>query len=395
MPSIIQEKLDQAAAILDEHNDDVWLTFVRETVLTPDPALDLIAGMEMVWQSAFIVTREGSHYAIVGKHDRENIERLGAYREVTGYVEGIRNELVRVLMALNPQTIALNYSENDVAADGLSHGLMKLLSRYLQDTGLDERFVSAEAIISALRGRKSPQELDRIRQAVKTTEGIFEQVGAQIKPGQTEAAIGAFVHDLINEKRLGTAWDYDYCPTVSCGPDSPVGHAGPSPDYAVTPGTLVHMDFGVKENGFCADLQRVWYIRREGEDDAPEEVRAAFNAARLALTTGFDALKPGVHGWQIDEAARQTLIDTGYPAYEFAFGHHVGRMAHDGATVLGPRWERYGQTPYGVIEAGNVFAIELGVFVENYGYIGLEENVLVTEKGAEWLSTPQESLWLV
>jgi Xaa-Pro aminopeptidase len=70
-------------------------------------------------------------------------------------------------------------------------------------------------------------------------------------------------------------------------------------------------------------------------------------------------------------------------------------MAHDGATVLGPRWERYGQTPYGVIEENNVFAIELGVFVEGYGYIGQEENVLVTAKGAEWLSDPQEEIWLI
>jgi Xaa-Pro aminopeptidase len=95
----------------------------------------------------------------------------------------------------------------------------------------------------------------------------------------------------------------------------------------------------------------------------------------------------------VDQAARETLTQAGYPEYMHAFGHHVGRSAHDGATVLGPRWERYGASVDGVIEAGNVFAIELGVQVPERGYIGCEEDVLVTPQGAEYLSEPQVALW--
>jgi Xaa-Pro aminopeptidase len=62
---------------------------------------------------------------------------------------------------------------------------------------------------------------------------------------------------------------------------------------------------------------------------------------------------------------------------------------------LGPRWERYGTTPDGVIEVGNVFAIELGVEVVGHGWVNLEEDVLVTDSGIEWLSSPQTDLWLV
>jgi Xaa-Pro aminopeptidase len=68
---------------------------------------------------------------------------------------------------------------------------------------------------------------------------------------------------------------------------------------------------------------------------------------------------------------------------------------HDGATLLGPRWERYGNTPYGVVEAGNCFTLELGVHVPGYGLVSLEEDVLVTESGVEWLSTPQTDLIVV
>jgi len=115
----------------------------------------------------------------------------------------------------------------------------------------------------------------------------------------------------------------------------------------------------------------------------------------MALLAGFDALRSGVEGWQVDQAARHALVNAGYPEYQFAFGHHLGRVAHDGSTVLGPRWERYGDSPYGQIEAGNVFAIELGVELPGHGYVGLEENVVITEDGAEWLSEPQTELWVI
>src|SRR5687767_3355795 len=124
---LVREKLDQAVAILNELNIDAWMTFVRETSLTPDPALDLILGMDMVWQSAFIVTRDNQRIAIVGKHDAENVRNLEAYTEVIPYLQGIRDPLVETLINLDPKQIALNYSEDDVAADGLSHGLMLLL----------------------------------------------------------------------------------------------------------------------------------------------------------------------------------------------------------------------------------------------------------------------------
>ncbi|GAB4468973.1 MAG: Xaa-Pro peptidase family protein [Anaerolineae bacterium] len=392
---LVREKLDQAVGILNELDIDAWMTFVRETSLSPDPSLELILGMDMVWQSAFIVTRDGLRAAIVGKHDAENVVQTGGYTRVVPYLQGIREALISTLLEINPRQLALNYSENDVAADGLAHGLMLLLQRYLVDTNLSDRFISAEPVIRALRGRKSPLEIELIQAAIATTQGIFKKVGEYVRHGMSEKAIADYVHSLVRERSLGTAWDWDYCPTVSAGPDSPIGHAGPQEQYHVGPGMLLHMDFGVKQDDYCADLQRVWYVRREGEDSPPPEVSKAFDAARSALLAGFEALRPGVQGWEVDQAARAALVAAGYPEYPFAFGHHLGRVAHDGATVLGPRWERYGSTPYGVIEAGNVFAIELGVEVPGYGYIGLEENVLVTETGAAWLSEPEETLWLL
>ncbi len=195
---------------------------------------------------------------------------------------------------------------------------------------------------------------------------------------------------------MGTSWESDYCPVVTPGPDAPLGHAMPG-DFATQRGHLLQVDFGVSKHGFVADLQRTWYLldTDAGETEPPSEVLAGWEAARAALEAGRAALRPGVQGWQVDQAARETLTQAGYPEYLHAFGHHVGRTAHDGATVLGPQWERYGTLVDGVIEVGNVFAIELGVQVPGRGYIGCEEDVLVTPDGAEYLGEPQTELWCI
>jgi Xaa-Pro aminopeptidase len=391
---LVREKLEQAVEILREKDVALWLTFVRETSLVSDPALDLILGLDLTWQSMLMVSQTGERAAIVGHFDADNVRRCGGYDSVIGYHKSMREPLLNELERLDPKAIAINFSENDPAADGLTHGLFNLLMGYLADTPYAARLISAEDIISALRGRKSKAELSRIRQAVATTEGIFDELNARLRPGQSERELAAWVHQRVKEMNLGFAWEPEYCPTFTAGPDSPVGHAVPG-DWKTRRGQLLQVDFGVQLQGFVADLQRIWYFLGDGEAEPPEDVRRAFDAVRAAIEAGKAALRPGAVGWEVDTAGRDAITHWGYPEYQHALGHQVGRTAHDGSTLLGPIWERYGQTPFGIVEAGNVFTLELGVKVPGRGFIGLEEDVLVTETGCVYLSTPQTELWCV
>lgn len=387
---LIHEKLDQATAILNEFDIDLWLTFVRETSLAPDPALELIYGGDVTWQSAFLISRDGRRTAIVGHFDSENVRALEAY-EVVPYHEGIGAPLLAALAAHAPRAIAVNFSENDVAADGLSHGMYRLLERYLANSPWAGKLVSAADIIYALRGRKSAAEVERVRLAVATTERVFDEIERFARPGMTQREIGAFVHDLIDSLELGYAWPKPFNPIVTCGPESAMGHAAPG-DAILRRGHTLHIDLGIRQNGYCSDIQRMWYVLDEGETQAPPEVQRAFDVVLGAIQAGAQALRPGVPGWQVDKVAREYIVDNGYPEYMHALGHLLGRAAHDGATVLGPRWERYQGICDLEVEAGNIFTLELHVVVPERGMMSLEEDVLVTKSGVEYLSMPQTAL---
>jgi Xaa-Pro aminopeptidase len=391
---LVREKLDQAVAILDEQDVDVWLTFVRETMLTRDPALDLVGGVYCAWHGAFLVSREGRRVAIVGRFDAPAVESLGAYDRVVGYDESFRPTLVDELERLAPRSIALNYSESDPAADGLTHGLWLTLQDVFESTGRADGVVSSERVVNALRGRKSPGEVARVRAAVAETEEIFDAVTGALAPDMTELDVADVMHAEVEQRRLGYAWGREHCPAVNAGPEKEVGHSGPT-DLRTARGELVHVDFGVSRDGYCSDLQRVWYLLAEGESQPPEDVVRAWSALWAAVDAGAGALRPGVAGWEVDAVARDTLVAGGFPEPKYALGHQLGRAAHDGGTLLGPRWDRYGEAPLGRVEAGNVFTLEFGTAVSGRGYIGLEEDVLVTADGVEWLSTPQRELWLV
>lgn len=392
---LLRKKIDQAIGVMREHQVDCWIAQIgQETWVHPDPIQPLVIGTSVTWPSAFLIAADGRTVALVGTGDVGNVRQVGAYDRVEGYVQDLEPELRRVLDELNPNSIAVSYALSDYGADGITHGWFLKLQAMLRGTPHLERLTSAEPIVTALRARKLPEEVARIRQAVAATVEIFEAMGAWIRPGVSERDVFEFAHEQMRRRRLLPSWDGAYDPGVNVGPQESVGHGAPGPNKA-RPGDLVHVDFGVLVDGFGSDLQRLWYLRRPGEQVAPEPIREAFAAVDAAIQAGAEILVPGRYGYEVDAAARQVIVDHGFPEPPFALGHMLGRVAHDGAGLLGPRWPRYGTTPEHRIEAGNVFTLEFALQPKDGsgGVVGLEEDVLVTETGAEFLTPPQRELW--
>jgi Xaa-Pro aminopeptidase len=392
--ALVQEKLDQVPAILEEQGVDLWLTFVHETQVTPDPCMELIVGTDCTWQSAFLLSRSGERIAIVGRFDAPGLKAIGGYSAVRTYDESIRPALREAIERLDPGTIALNYSPSDPAADGLTHGMWLVLSETLTGTPYADRLVSSGLVVGSLRGRKTPFETERIRAAIDETEEIFALVSERIRPGLKETEIAAVFHEEVSRRGLGYAWEPGQCPAVDAGPEKEVGHTGPT-ELETRRGTLLHTDFGVQKDGYCSDLQRMWYLLDEGESEPPADVVGAWDAVWASMDAGAAVLRPGVEGHEVDAAARSTLVAAGYEEPKHALGHQLGRAVHDGGTLLAPLWDRYGDAPRGLVEEGHVYTLEYDAPVPGRGHIALEEDVLVTSDGIEWLSTPQRDLWLV
>jgi Xaa-Pro aminopeptidase len=392
--TLVREKLDQVPAILEEQGIDLWLTFVHETQVTPDPCIELIVGTHCTWQSAFLLSRSGERQAIVGRFDAPGIEQVGGYSEIVTYDESVRPVLRDAIARLDPQSIALNYAPSDPAADGLTHGMWLVLRETLEGTPYVDRLVSSAQVVGSLRGRKTSFEIERIRAAIAETEEIFSRVREEIRPGVKETEIAATFHEEVSRRGLRCAWEEGQCPAVDAGPEKEVGHTGPT-DLEAQRGHLVHTDFGVQKDDYCSDLQRMWYLLDEGESEPPAEVVAAWDAIWASMDAGAAVLRPGVQGHEVDAAARASLVGAGYDEPMHAFGHQLGRAVHDGGALLAPLWDRYGDAPRGLVEEGQVYTLEYGASVPGRGYIGLEEDVLVTADGLEWLSTPQRELWFV
>lgn len=384
---IIKAKIDQATKLLDEMNIDAWALFERETPMLHDPTHPMVVGINVAWNSLFLYTRRGDAIALVGNFDAPDFTASGRFTEVQAYVQGPREHMKRIFNQVNPRTLALNYSVNDPVSDGLTHGMFLLLQSYLKETPYADRIISSQEFVGKLRARKLPEEVKRLEHAAILATQAWDRAYQRIQVGMSEKQIGA----IIDEEIRRTGGEPSFPTIVNAGAKTSAGHVAPT-DAIIEPSELLHIDFGIKINDFCSDLQRLVYFKRPGESAPPAELQRAFDTVAMIITKTAEAALPGKQGHEIDALARQLLRDNGYPEYQHALGHQLGRDVHDGGGILGPQWERYGNTPNIPLEASNVFTLELEIILDGIGCVGLEEDTVITPTGARYLCERQTAL---
>lgn len=378
------EKLAQAQAALNA--GDLWLIAARESGERPEPGLTLVAGLEVTWEAYFLVTREAA-VAILGRFDADAVPPGWT---VLPYDQDVTDTLRAEVARLAPRRVLVNFAPHDPLADGLTHGMFLRLGELLPGVALS----SAAAFLGRLRSVKTPAELAAIRDAVEVAEAHLAALFRNVRPGWTESQVADFLQARCREAGGEPSWGWQACPNVHIGPQSRPSHAPPG-DLALAPGMLLHIDYGVRlPSGYCSDIQRTACLPRPGEG-VPAAVEAAFHACWQAIEAGAQALRPGTPGFEVDAAARSRLVAQGHPEYLHALGHGLGRATHDGGTLLGPRWPRYGTSVEGLVQLDEVYTLELGTFVEGHGFVGLEEDVVVRPAGLDWLSRRQNELFVL
>jgi len=371
----MKSKVEQALAILRKRDVDCWIILVREG---KEKAVELLLEKEFIGESAFIFAKK-KKIAVVASYDKERVDVEGM--DVLTYRKGIREVLPRVLKDISPREIYMDFSQTDHTVDSLTYGLFLKFQEILHEIDFKGEILSSEVFLEELRSVKTPEEIQKIREAVRITEEIFEEVPTFVQEGVTEAQLLGKMTDSARRNGCTLAWED---PAVTFGPETELGHRISS-HRKLKKNESIHMDFGVKYEGYCSDLQRVFYYGK----NPPEDLVRAFETIRKAQDASVKATRPGKKGYEIDSVARAIMTENGYPEYNHGLGHQIGREVHDGGCILGPLWERYEKNARKSVRKGNVFTIEPSV--SGKVNLGLEEDILVGERG-EYLSHPQSEI---
>lgn len=390
-----KEKLPIIYEALTENDVDAWLITGRESIMKSEPILSVLGDMDFIIATTLIFTAAGKCIAIVSPLDVEGYKLIEGIDEVVEYQTTMEESIYEVLSKLKPKTLALNYCSSDAAADGLTVGMYRMLERVFERLDHTMQTVSAFPIVSDVRGRKTSSQIEKIRHCAVKADEYLRRVPEICKKGTTSLDIFNFLHDVAYKDGYGMSWADSQCPGVSVDPNVPSGHMGII-STPIKEGYLINIDYGVSKDGYCSDLQRMYYVLKENEDDAPEEVKKAFYLVRDAIREAKEFMREGVTGFQVDQIARHKIVDEGYDSWNAALGHQVGHQTHDGGTILANRRPRYNRpelidTP---LRVGNVFTIEPGIETP-WGRVGIEEDVVITEHGTEWLVEPQQELILI
>jgi Xaa-Pro aminopeptidase len=321
------------------------------------------------------------------------LDSVLSVRRGSSLYQAVADELGR----RQPTRIAINSSSRNIA-DGLSWTQRNALVDAL-GPALSSRLVSSEEVVIEWLSVKLPREVDIMRRAAVPTEQLELEAYSQVVPGvTTDAEVARFLKRRMAELSVEDGWAPDQNPNVNSGPDR--GHSH-STDKVIQPGDVIQTDFGIRVHGmWVTDIQRFAYVLRPGETEAPPEMQARWEHAREGSRAAKDAMRAGVTGWEVDLAQRRILEEHGSIPIIWSTGHPVGYWAHD----VGPRLggAAGGAQPSGdaarPLRSGHTFAFD-GFF----GWplddgttktISVEEMVVVTDTGAEWLVPPQEE-WIL
>lgn len=388
--TMIRSKIKQTFQVLKEQDVDVWVICCRESENMTDPSLDIVVGEHVSGKGAFFYTQSGKAIALVWLHDATNFTRDGNFDDVITYTSDFNEKFKQIIHEIDPRNIALNYSINSNTADGISYGIFLTLKEILSDTPYKDRFVSAEDLLFKIRSLKTDQEIEKLAYAAKITNQCWYEGLKEIKPGMSEIEIAT----VLEKRIVHYGGQLSFPVIVNAGTKTTPGHGLPT-KAILEQGELLHVDFGAKIEGYCADIQRIAYFKKPEETDAPDSLKRAFNTVKKAIDNAIPSYKTGALGVDIDTAARKVITDGGYPEYQHSLGHQIGRLVHDGGSRVGPVYSESDFTSKIPLESGNTFTVELGVIVENIGCVSLEEDILVTDNGGRLLANRQETLIVI
>ncbi len=236
----------------------------------------------------------------------------------------------------------------------------------------DISWVSLEKTVEPLRQIKTEAELDILRAAAAITDKAMAQFNEMARPGLTEKEVAWELEKAMRQMGAdGMAFDV----IVASGPNAALPHHRPG-DRFLQAGDAIVVDMGAKLDGYHSDMTRSFYLGNEPD----EQYWTVYNLVQKAQTAVLDQIKPGMNGKEVDALARDIIANAGHGEYfGHGLGHGVGLFIHE-APHLSTRAEKE------IMQAGMTVTIEPGVYIPGWGGVRIEDLVVLTDKGFEYLS---------
>ncbi|MGF1689563.1 Xaa-Pro peptidase family protein, partial [Photobacterium japonica] len=258
---------------------------------------------------------------------------------------------------------------------GIESHLRMPINNYLKlTTMVNKEFVDVALAMHGLRQIKSQAEIAKTREVCRITNIGFKRIPEYARVGMTEREIcKQFGMDML---QAGA----DACPFIiaGSGPDAYDDILMGPTDRVIEHGDVLLIDTGAVWDGYFSDFDRNWAF-----GTASEQTKAAYRATYEATTKGFEAARPGATTTDIYNAMWKVLEANG------ALGNDIGRVGHGLGMELTERPSNTA-TDNTVLKPGMVMTLEPGMVYAQGKTMLHEENIVITEDGAEWLSERAE-----
>ncbi len=224
--------------------------------------------------------------------------------------------------------------------------------------------------LDPLRAVKTPEEIAKIRAALRLTDLAQEEIRQQIKPGISELELWLAVKSRVETEAGGRV---PVLADLVAGVRT--GEIGGLPSsYTVQPGDPVMLDFVPRLDGYWGDNCAIWFA---GAPTA--QLEAIYKVVQGSLQAGANAIRPGVMASKLDELVRGYIRDAGYEPYPHHSGHGLGASYHEEPRIVPNHPMR--------LEPGMVLVLEPGIYLPGVGGVRLEDAYLVTPDGCEVLTS--------
>ena len=340
-----------------------------DALLVSDP-------VNLRWVTGFTGT---NGFAVVGDGVRAFITDFRyveqAEAEVDASFERRRGErdLLEDVRAVLPDVRPLRLGFDDAKTSVRTHGK---LAEFL---GEEIELVPAGGVVEELRAVKDASELTLIRTAARIADEALREVLDAGIVGRTEKAVARALEDAMRDRDA----EPSFPSIVAAGPHGALPHAEPR-EVEIPAGTLVVIDWGARYEGYCSDGTRTVATGDLDDDEAVDVYALVLRAQRASV----DAVRPGPEGKEVDAIARDAIAAAGHgDAFGHGLGHGVGLEVHEGPTL-----SKKGEQK---LETGNVVTVEPGVYLPGRFGVRIEDLVIVTEDGAENLSSLPKELTTV